>query len=67
MIRRDSLHTFERSQGLPIIPGILANADGVTVSYFKWTQNWGVGFGTFAALSVAMTPVAHIDTHAAYL
>jgi glutamate dehydrogenase (NAD(P)+) len=29
---------FERA-GIPVIPDILANAGGVTVSYFEWVQN----------------------------
>lgn len=27
------------ARGIPVLPGILANAGGVTVSYFEWVQN----------------------------
>jgi glutamate dehydrogenase (NAD(P)+) len=35
-----------RERGIPVIPDILANAGGVTVSYFEWVQDLGRLFWT---------------------
>jgi glutamate dehydrogenase (NAD(P)+) len=35
-----------RERGVPILPDILANAGGVTVSYFEWVQDLGRIFWT---------------------
>jgi len=32
-------HDVLHSRGITVIPDILANAGGVTVSYYEWTQN----------------------------
>ena len=35
-----------RERGIPVVPDILANAGGVTVSYFEWVQDLGRLFWT---------------------
>jgi glutamate dehydrogenase (NAD(P)+) len=35
-----------RERGIPILPDILTNAGGVTVSYFEWVQDLGRIFWT---------------------
>jgi glutamate dehydrogenase (NAD(P)+) len=37
-IRPEADHVF-RERGIEVVPDILANAGGVTVSYFEWVQN----------------------------
>jgi glutamate dehydrogenase (NAD(P)+) len=56
-------------RGIPVIPDVIANAGGVTVSYFEWVQDFSSFFWTEAEINQRLDQIltgafAHIwDTH----